>query len=89
MCICRCTFFIVLLKLFLLLTEIFVYRSYRDKTGKDHSLMEAIRPLWALLSIIVLCTVWIALSPNDVLNYDPRIVYTRVATLFSNVTGSE
>ncbi|XP_077283699.1 ethanolaminephosphotransferase 1-like [Arctopsyche grandis] len=63
-----------------------VHKSYRDKTGKDHSIWEAIRPLWALLSIMVLTTTWIILSPNDMLNYDPRVVYTIVATLFSNVT---
>lgn len=66
----------------------YLHRAYRDSTGRGHDVMDALRPLWALAGIAFLLTAWIIYSPKDILNADPRAVYTLVGTLFSNVTVS-
>ncbi|KAG7301050.1 hypothetical protein JYU34_015425 [Plutella xylostella] len=62
-----------------------VYQSYKLRTGKMRSFLEAIRPLWALLSIFFLCSLWAHQSPRRVVQRDPRAVFLLVGTLFSNV----
>ncbi|CAG9131616.1 unnamed protein product [Plutella xylostella] len=62
-----------------------VYQSYKLRTGKMRSFLEAIRPLWALLSIFSLCSLWAHQSPRRVVQRDPRAVFLLVGTLFSNV----
>lgn len=61
------------------------YQSYKRGTGKMRSALEALRPMWSLLTIFVVTTYWILKSPNSILEYDPRMVYLLVGTLFSNV----
>ncbi|XP_049880098.1 ethanolaminephosphotransferase 1-like [Pectinophora gossypiella] len=59
-------------------------KSYRLRTGKMRSPMEALRPLWALLSVFIVCTVWVHRSPS-LPDYDPRVLFLLIGTVFSNV----
>ncbi|XP_035778434.1 ethanolaminephosphotransferase 1-like isoform X1 [Anopheles albimanus] len=62
-----------------------VYKSYRDKTGKMRSFTEAIRPLVPLASLFVLCTAWVLLSRNGIIDMEPRLYFVMCGTLFSNI----
>ncbi|XP_012273666.1 ethanolaminephosphotransferase 1 [Orussus abietinus] len=62
-----------------------IYKSYRDKTGKNRTLPEAVRPLVPLLVLFTIATVWVTHSPNNVLEKDPRIIYFAIGTVFSNI----
>ncbi|PSN39417.1 Ethanolaminephosphotransferase 1 [Blattella germanica] len=59
--------------------------SYRDGTGKMRSFSEAMRPLVPCTVFLVICTVWVVYSPNNVVNLDPRCVYLVTGTIFSNI----
>ncbi|XP_058061160.1 ethanolaminephosphotransferase 1 isoform X2 [Anopheles bellator] len=62
-----------------------IYKSYRDKTGKMRSFKEAIRPLVPLASLFVLCTLWVLLSRNGIIDMEPRLYFVMCGTLFSNI----
>ncbi|XP_061723925.1 ethanolaminephosphotransferase 1-like [Cydia pomonella] len=60
------------------------YQSYKLRTGKMRSFTEALRPLWSLLSVFVVCSVWVHYSER-LPEYDPRMLFLLIGTLFSNV----
>ncbi|XP_037297267.1 ethanolaminephosphotransferase 1 [Manduca sexta] len=61
-----------------------VHKSYKLRTGKMRSFTEAIRPLWSLLIVFVICTVWVHKSER-LPGYDLRALFLLIGTLFSNV----
>ncbi|KAJ2940880.1 hypothetical protein O0L34_g10140 [Tuta absoluta] len=61
-----------------------VYKSYKLRTGKMRSFSEAIRPLWSLLSVFLVCTFWVHKSDN-LPDMDPRVLFLLIGTVFSNV----
>ncbi|XP_073962832.1 ethanolaminephosphotransferase 1-like [Choristoneura fumiferana] len=60
------------------------YQSYKQETGKMRTTSEALRPLWSLLWVFVVCSVWVHGSQR-LPTLDPRALYLLVGTLFSNV----
>ncbi|KPJ14042.1 Ethanolaminephosphotransferase 1 [Papilio machaon] len=60
------------------------YRSYTLRTGKMRSFSEALRPLWSILAIFTVTTLWIHKS-SVLPDYDLRAVFLLIGTLFSNV----
>ncbi|GBP20893.1 Ethanolaminephosphotransferase 1 [Eumeta japonica] len=60
-------------------------RSYKLRTGKMRSFTECIRPLWSLFAVFGMTTVWVMKSPNNIVEYDPRMVFLLLGTLFSNI----
>lgn len=52
------------------------------------SFKEAIRPLWPLLAFMVLLLLWPFISPNDIMEKDPRILFMLSGTIFSNISVS-
>lgn len=63
-----------------------VFRSYRSNTLKHSSVYEALLPFLSPLLLFTLSSLWVALSPNDILQLQPRIFYLMVGTAFANVT---
>ncbi|XP_005192134.1 ethanolaminephosphotransferase 1 [Musca domestica] len=63
-----------------------IYNSYVQRTGKMRSFKEAIRPLWPLLAFMVLLLVWPFISPNDIMERDPRVLFMLSGTIFSNIS---
>ncbi|CAH0717956.1 unnamed protein product, partial [Brenthis ino] len=61
-----------------------IYQSYKLRTGKMRSFTEALRPLWSLLSIFIVCSIWVHNSER-LPDCDPRVLFLLVGTLFSNV----
>ncbi|CAH0403071.1 unnamed protein product [Chilo suppressalis] len=61
-----------------------IYRSYKLKTGKMRSPLEALRPLWSFLTVFVVCTVWVQKSTR-LPDYDLRALFLLIGTVFSNV----
>lgn len=62
-----------------------VYYSYKTGTGKNRPLLEALRPLFPLVTYIALCFYWVRNSPNDIIMLDPRAVFISTGTIFSNI----
>ncbi|XP_030376746.1 ethanolaminephosphotransferase 1 [Scaptodrosophila lebanonensis] len=63
-----------------------VYNSYAHRTGRMLSLGEAIRPLWPFLTYFVILLLWPFMSPNDIMETDPRAIFMLSGTVFSNVS---
>lgn len=66
----------------------YISRSYRDKTGKNLSILEGSRPLLPLTVFVLLCMVWVKMSPTNVLEKDPRIFFMMSGAIFSNICVS-
>lgn len=64
------------------------YRSYRDKTGKNLSILEGSRPLLPLAVFVSLCLLWVKISPTNILERDPRIFFMMSGAIFSNICVS-
>ncbi|XP_034942727.1 ethanolaminephosphotransferase 1-like [Chelonus insularis] len=62
-----------------------IYKSYRDKTGKNRTIAEALRPLVPLIALFTIATVWVLNSSSNIVEADPRVVYFIVGTIFSNI----
>lgn len=62
-----------------------VYVSYRDKTGKNLSFYESVRPLLPALLEFTLFLTWSQSSTYNVLNRHPRLFFVAAGTLFSNI----
>ncbi|XP_041969870.1 ethanolaminephosphotransferase 1-like isoform X2 [Aricia agestis] len=61
-----------------------IYLSYKLRTGKMRSTWEALRPLWSLLSMFAVSSLWVHHSQR-LPDCDPRILFLLIGTLFSNV----
>lgn len=68
--------------------SLYYYRAYRNNTLKHSSVYEALLPFFSPVLLFVLSTLWISLSPTDIIEKQPRIFYLMVGTAFSNVTVS-
>ncbi|XP_049880112.1 ethanolaminephosphotransferase 1-like isoform X1 [Pectinophora gossypiella] len=64
-----------------------VYLSYKARTGKLYPLLEALRPAWSMLMLIVAITTWAVWSPNNVLEYDMKAFLLLYGTLFSHISS--
>uniref|UniRef100_A0AAY4CG94 Ethanolaminephosphotransferase 1 n=1 Tax=Denticeps clupeoides TaxID=299321 RepID=A0AAY4CG94_9TELE len=63
-----------------------VLKAYRSKTLKHSSVYEAFLPFLSPLLLFILSSLWVALSPTDILQQQPRAFYLMVGTAFANVT---
>uniref|UniRef100_A0A171A9W3 Ethanolaminephosphotransferase 1 n=1 Tax=Triatoma infestans TaxID=30076 RepID=A0A171A9W3_TRIIF len=50
------------------------------------STVEAMRPLTALLALMVITSFWVMASKNDIISNHPRAYYMLTGTIFSNIT---
>ncbi|XP_022123539.2 ethanolaminephosphotransferase 1 [Pieris rapae] len=60
-----------------------IYLSYKLRTGKMRNPLEAIRPLWSILSVFLVSSVWV--HKSHLVEIEPRGVFLLIGTLFSNV----
>lgn len=63
-----------------------LYISYRNKTGNMLSLKESLLPLYPILLLFSLISFWIYISPYDILNQHPRILFLMFGSVYSNIT---
>ncbi|CAH1114558.1 unnamed protein product [Psylliodes chrysocephalus] len=63
-----------------------IYKSYKNKTGKMRSFVDAIRPLTAVGMFFVLSTIWVQYSPGNIVERDPRALFFLLGTVFSNIS---
>lgn len=52
------------------------------------SFQEAIRPMWPFLTYMSLLLIWPHISPNNIMEKDPRILFMLSGTIFSNISVS-
>lgn len=64
------------------------YRAYRSNTLKHSSAYEAFLPFFSPILLFILATLWVFLSPSNVLELQPRLFFLMVGTAFANVTVS-
>jgi len=62
-----------------------VYRAYKDGTGKLRPFLEASRPLFSAIILMVVTTLWVFLSPADILIHESRAFFYMVGTVFSHM----
>ncbi|KAL3286342.1 hypothetical protein HHI36_000850 [Cryptolaemus montrouzieri] len=62
-----------------------IYKSYRDKTGYMRPFSEAVRPLIPVITLFIIMHTWITISPSNILERDPRVIYLLLGTIFSNI----
>ncbi|XP_047520227.1 ethanolaminephosphotransferase 1-like [Pieris napi] len=60
-----------------------IYLSYKLRTGKMRNPLEAIRPVWSILSVFLVSSVWV--HKSHLVEIEPRGVFLLIGTLFSNV----
>jgi len=65
-----------------------VCRSYRDKTGKNLSLWESLRPFVPVCLEFTSLLLWAHSSSYSILNRQPRLFYLAAGTVFSNIAVS-
>lgn len=63
-----------------------IYVSYRDKTCRNLSLFEALRPLVPPVMEFGLFLTWVHFSSYNILIKHPRLFLMTIGTLFSNIT---
>ncbi|CAK1543374.1 unnamed protein product [Leptosia nina] len=61
-----------------------IYKSYKLRTGKMRSPIEAMRPLWSILTVFLVSSFWVHKS-SSLVDVEPRAVFLLIGTLFSNV----
>ncbi|KAM9643658.1 ethanolaminephosphotransferase 1-like isoform 3-T3 [Morphnus guianensis] len=62
-----------------------IHRAHLKKTLKNDSLYEGLLPLVSPLLLFILLTVWVVLSPGNILAKQPRLFLWMVGVAFSNV----
>jgi len=63
-------------------------RSYRDRTGKNLSAWESLRPFIPICLQFTLFLLWAHNSPYNILSRQPRLLYLACGTVFSNIAVS-
>ncbi|XP_066143748.1 ethanolaminephosphotransferase 1-like isoform X1 [Euwallacea fornicatus] len=63
-----------------------IYKSYKDGTGHMRSFPEAIRPLIPLILCYYITYLWMAWSPSNIIEKDPRALFFLMGTIFSNIS---
>ncbi|CAK8697949.1 ethanolaminephosphotransferase 1-like [Clavelina lepadiformis] len=62
-----------------------VFIAYHNGTAKQSSLYEAFIPLFSPFAGFLLFALWVYISPGDILQTNPRLVYFALSVLFSNI----
>ncbi|KAJ8362295.1 hypothetical protein AAFF_G00384620 [Aldrovandia affinis] len=57
-----------------------VFKAYRSNTLKQDSLYESFLPFLSPVLLFVLSTLWVLLSPTDILELQPRVFFLMVGT---------
>ncbi|KAG7460800.1 hypothetical protein MATL_G00202730 [Megalops atlanticus] len=63
-----------------------VFKAYRSNTLKHSSLYESFLPFLSPVLLFILSTLWVWLSPINIIQLQPRVFYLMVGTAFANVT---
>ncbi|XP_041105713.1 ethanolaminephosphotransferase 1-like [Polyodon spathula] len=63
-----------------------VFKAYRNNTLKYSSFYESFLPFLSPALLFILSTLWVCLSPSDIIEKQPRIFYFMVGTAFANIT---
>lgn len=63
-----------------------MYKAFANKTMKQSSLYEAIRPILSTIYLFILQLVWIKYSTIEILQLEPRVFFWLTGTLFSNIS---
>jgi len=63
-----------------------MYKAYLNKTFKQPSVYEAIRPLFATIYLFTIQLIWLNYSRINILDLEPRMFYWITGTLFSNIS---
>lgn len=62
-----------------------MYQAAANKTFKQESLYEGIRPLFSTAYLFAIQMIWLLYSPSKILELEPRAFFWLTGTLFSNI----
>ncbi|KAF7488445.1 Ethanolaminephosphotransferase 1 [Sarcoptes scabiei] len=62
------------------------YNVFTCQQPKQPNCWESFRPLVSMIFLFLFSTFWAVLSPNNILEAEPRTFYLMVGTLFSNIS---
>jgi len=63
-----------------------IVHAYRSGSGKQDTLIEAMRPMITYTVGFFICVYWARFSPNDVLGQDARAYFLLSGTLYANMS---
>ncbi|XP_043918789.1 ethanolaminephosphotransferase 1 [Protopterus annectens] len=63
-----------------------VFKAYKSSTLKHSSFYESVLPFVSPTLLFILSTLWVFLSPSEILDHQPRVFYFMVGTAFANIT---
>jgi len=63
-----------------------MYMAYLNKTFKQSSVYEAVRPLFSTIYLFIIQLIWIQYSRINVIELEPRVFFWVTGTLFSNIS---
>ncbi|RXM99037.1 Ethanolaminephosphotransferase 1 [Acipenser ruthenus] len=63
-----------------------VFKAYRKNTLQCSSFYESFLPFLSPVLLFILSTLWVCLSPSDIIEKQPRVFYFMVGTAFANIT---
>lgn len=62
-----------------------MYLASVNKTFKQKSIYEAVRPLFSTVYLFIIQLVWLIFSPSNIMELEPRAFFWVTGTLFSNI----
>ena len=68
---------------------IIYFRAKKNKTDRRLNLREALEPGVLLVTCLSLFTIWAFNSPSNILEIQPRLFFTSLGIVFSNITVSD
>ncbi|XP_013771759.1 ethanolaminephosphotransferase 1-like [Limulus polyphemus] len=62
-----------------------IYKGYKSNILKHKTFYESMCPLFPVMILFIITSLWAVFSPSDIMNTDPRIFFWMVGTVFSNI----
>nr|XP_014340992.1 PREDICTED: ethanolaminephosphotransferase 1 [Latimeria chalumnae] len=63
-----------------------VFKAYRNSTLKHSSFYESMLPFLSPVLLFILSSMWVLLSPTNIIEKQPRVFYFLVGTAFANIS---
>lgn len=62
-----------------------IYKGHLNKTLKQDSVYEGVRPLFSSIYLFIIQLIWIKYSASNIMELEPRAFFWLTGTLFSNI----
>jgi ethanolaminephosphotransferase len=66
-----------------------MYKAYINKTFKQPSIYEGVRPIFSTIYLFAIQYIWLKYSKSNIMELEPRVFFWITGTLFSNISVRE